>query len=259
MLRSRITISNLAYDVLWEQERLEEKHLALNSRSPGRTFDERRELVEQAWQELGGLGLARGREAHPDLLDALRLIKRPDVEFYGWFSHGQKDTRSALALGSGEQALLAEMADDELTLQPVRSTGLIDALLSALPPNQGGRGRSFNFPKDSFGDGGTEPAREGEFGFEAAPGGAGGADMKALKQLLAMPRASAGQLYVARRDRFGKRHRVDNAISFFDPPPGRYMAQETLGPDGRNWMVVAPANARALGSRLAEMAGRLAS
>ncbi|AOS62391.1 ESX secretion-associated protein EspG [Actinoalloteichus hymeniacidonis] len=258
MLRSKITISNVAYDVLWEQEKLEDKHLALRTKSPGRTFDERRELVDQAWQELGRLGLARGREAHPDLVDALHLIKRAAIEFYGWFSSGKKDTRSALAVAHGEQALLAELVDDELSFAPLRSTGLIDGLVSALPPNPGGRGRSFNFPKAAF-SGGDKPSAQNDLGFEGSSGGNGGTDIKALKQLLGQPRSSAGQLYVARRDRFGKRHRVENALSFFDPPPGRYLAQETPGPDGTTWMVVAPANARALSARLSEMVGTLPS
>ena len=43
-----VVLSTLEFDVLWESERLPDKHVALDVPSPGKTHTERRLLVKQA-------------------------------------------------------------------------------------------------------------------------------------------------------------------------------------------------------------------
>ncbi|GAA2817708.1 ESX secretion-associated protein EspG [Crossiella cryophila] len=267
MLRARVTISLPAYDVVWESENLQDKHPTLGIPSYGETYQDRLDVQRRAWQELEGLGLARGGRAHPDLVDTFHMLERPQREFYGWYSvPGGGEQRAALAAASGDDAVLAEILEEKLVLTPVRPTGLVDALVSALPDKPAARGQSFNFPAETFGggDGGgrgggrhSRPA-EDEGGFMMSSRNSGGASPQRLKEIMDKPRTGGGQLFVAARDRLGSRKRAESPLTFIDNVDGRYLGQKMRGPDGSQWVIVAPADKRTLAQKLTEMAASVA-
>jgi hypothetical protein len=252
VLRSRVTISALAYDVTWEVERLPDKHRALLTASPGTTYEERAELERRALAELASSGLARGEQIHPDLLAALRLIARAHYEFYGWWHTAESETVSGVVAVSGEDAVRALLLGDQLTLEPVRAAGAADALVAMLPPASAGRGGAISLPEDEFGAGpGTDDARAGGGVLVSANTGTGTATGQ-LRRLLDQPRTGGGQLYAANRDHLGRKHRAPSPVTYFDTAAGRYLAVRRPGPDRRPWVTVTPADPRALAGRLTE-------
>ncbi|WHT20758.1 ESX secretion-associated protein EspG [Crossiella sp. CA-258035] len=263
MLRARVTISLPAYDIVWESENLQDKHPTLSIPSYGETYQDRLDVQRRAWQELEGLGLARNGKAHPDLVDTFHMLERPQREFYGWFSAPNGEgQRAALSAASGDDAVLAEIIDEKLVLTPLRPTGLIDALVSVLPDKPAARGQSFNFPADSVGDGGgggrsggrhSRPEDDGG-GFMTSSRGSGGPSPQRLKEIMDKPRTGGGQLFVAARDRLGSRKRAESPLTFIDNTDGRYLGQKMRGPDGSQWVIVAPADKRTLAQKLSEMA-----
>ncbi|WP_143342501.1 ESX secretion-associated protein EspG, partial [Crossiella equi] len=122
------------------------------------------------------------------------------------------------------------------------------------------RGQSFNLPADAFGEQprgrhsrGAEEDNGGGF-LQSSGGSSGGATPHRLRELMAKPRLAAGQLFTASRDRLGARRRSAAGLTFFDVAEGRYMAAKTPGPDGQDWVFVAPADPRAMAQKLTEMA-----
>src|SRR5205807_1696603 len=135
-VRYSVTMSALAYDVLWEATGIEDKHLALLSPSPGATYEERREYERRAWAELNQLDIARGDQADPAVLDALALLVRGQQEVFAWYTTeaGQRLPHSAVvAAASGQHGVVAQLTGDTFHIGPARPTGLADALLSVLP------------------------------------------------------------------------------------------------------------------------------
>lgn len=261
MLRARVTISLPAYDVVWESENLQDKHPTLGIPSYGETYQDRLDVQRKAWQELEGLGLARGGRAHPDLVDTFHMLERPQREFYGWFSapEGLGNQQAALSAASGDDAVLAQIVDDKLVLTPVRPTGLVDALVSVLPDKPAARGQSFNFPAESIGGGSrgggrhSRPEDDGG-GFMMSSRNTGGASPQRLREIMEKPRTGGGQLFVAARDRLGARKRAESPLTYIDNSDGRYLGQKMRGPDGSEWVIVAPADKRTLAQKLSEMA-----
>ncbi|GDY33737.1 ESX secretion-associated protein EspG [Gandjariella thermophila] len=251
MLRSRITISALAYDVAWESERLPDKHRALLTPSPGTTYEERAELERRALAELASLGLARGEQIHPDLLAALRLIARAHQEFYGWWHAAESDTVSAVVAVSGEDAVRAVLLNNQLTLEPVRAAGAADALVALLPQAPAGRGSAISMPEDEVGgSAGDGPGYGG--GVMVSASTSVNASTAQLRRLLDQPRTGGGQLYAASRDHLGRKHRAPGPVTYFDTAAGRYVAVRRPGSDGRAWVTITPADPSTLASRLTE-------
>jgi len=252
VLRSRVTISALAYDVAWEAGRLPDKHRALLTPSPGTTYEERAELERRALAELSSLGLARGEEIHPDLLAALSLVASAHHEFYGWFHAGESDTMSAVVAVSGEDAVRAVLLRDQLALEPVRAIGAADAFVAVLPPATPGHGSAISLPADEVSGQQTGDGYQGGGAVMVSAGTTANASATQLRRLLDQPRTGGGQLYVASRDHLGRKRRAPAPLTYFDTAGGRYLAVQRPGPDGRTWVTVTPADAKAIAERLRE-------
>jgi hypothetical protein len=78
-----VVLSALEFDVIWENERLPERHVALDVPSPGKTHTERAALVKQTWAALEARGLAEGGRAIGDLVDRIMLLAHPEVSIDG--------------------------------------------------------------------------------------------------------------------------------------------------------------------------------
>mgnify|MGYP006190988849 CR=1 FL=1 len=90
--------------------------------------------LESQQAELERLGLARGRQVHADLGRSLRLIANASAEYYAFFNQGDDETRTALVVQSGDDALRVVLrADKHFVLEPVRVEDVVQSLVSALP------------------------------------------------------------------------------------------------------------------------------
>lgn len=77
-------------------------------------------------------------------------------------------------------------------------------------------------------------------------------------RLAGQPRLRGGQLAANSRSELGARRRSP-VLAWFDTATGRYLSLSRPGPDGREWVTVAPADAKTLRTRLSEMVASVTS
>jgi EspG family len=246
-----ITLSALEFDVLWEHLRLGQLPLVVKVPSPGKTFEERARLEEQAWADLEERGLGRPVELHPELADLLPVVATAEREVDARAYAGRN--LRVLAAAAGEVAAVVELCDGEVTVRRASPTGLVAAALSALPPSTPGPGRSVALRTEDF---------------EAAAHGAAGTREGFLKALLerdirpddaeALAEmikdvSGMGNFGAAARDKFGRRRRAERVVSFFDTEDGRYVQIRRPAQDATLWTTISPANPRNLTHHVEEL------
>lgn len=259
MLRSRIVISELAYDVIWQLEGLPDKHTALGTASPGTTREERATLERAALEELAAAGLARHDHVHPDLVAALSLTVQSYQELYGWFAPElEAPTRSVLAVCSGNDALLVQLDEGYLQLEPLSPAALPEAVAAAVPARPPVDFPALMVPLSEL-DGTAAAQRHEEYDFGASlmisrgrPSG-DERDSEKVRRLLEQPRVGAGQFFAAVRDhRLGRRHR-SGSLSYVDTAHGRYLTRIQRGTNATESLLVTPADSGTLADQLRHM------
>ncbi|MEV0677981.1 ESX secretion-associated protein EspG [Actinosynnema sp. NPDC050436] len=265
VLRTEVALPVVALYTAWQAEGLSTLHNALLTDVD---FDEERvaegdvsglaDLARRAWGELERLGLARGQQVHADLARSLRLIADAGTEYYAFFNHDGGDTRSALVVRSGDDALRVVLRPDKhFVLEPIRAQDAVQSLLSALPEARPGRGGVLSLPADAVEDTPNRPRFNDEDGGSflqaGRPTGNQVAEVQAVRRLLAEKRTGGGQVYVAHRDRHGRRQRCAAPLTFFDTITGRYVSARSKGGDGTPWITVQPADPATLHSRMRQL------
>jgi hypothetical protein len=246
-----ISISALEFDVLWEHLKYEDMPLAVKVPSPGATWTERKQLVGQAWAGLEQRGLGRPVDLAPGLGHALSVLSRPDREVDGrtWVGRSVR----FLAAARGTEAVLAILADDWLTFHSIEAGALPGVAIGVLPPMSAGPGQSVSLRTEDFeaaasGAGGTQE------GFEHALRSRGlrDDDVKALKMMISDVKGT-GNFGAAARDKWGKRHRGERVVAFFDTDEGRYLQVRRPSPDGSLWTTISPTDNRRLTHQVEQM------
>lgn len=264
MLYQQVSLSLDTLATVWQRENLGELHNTLVDVPAWRDDDAEREALHNATGELAHRGLLAGRDLNADFRDALNLLARPSMEYFGWISHTEDDQLKRLAVlvaAIGTDALVVVRDDRMVHISPSRSEGMAETLLGYLPALPAARGRSVNLPE-------AEVRQLVADRMDAAPGSAKplssdaysifprasmAEDAKDLLTAMDQPRTGGGELYVAARGRGGDRHRCENPVVYVDTAHGRWMTQLSSGRPGERWIVSAPASRQLLLSKLNEM------
>ncbi|MFD9733705.1 ESX secretion-associated protein EspG [Umezawaea sp. NPDC059074] len=260
MLRSRVVLPVAALYNAWQAAGLPELHRALYTRID---FDSdsladgdltgAMAVFEGGWTALERLGLGRGRTVHPDLGRSLRLIAEAGTEYYAYFNHGDEEPRTALVAVSGEEAIRVVLTPDKhFVLEPVRAEDGPSSLVAVLPEAAAGKGALISLPADALAPKPRHQREESDGFLQQNRYATTPQEQQviALRKLLAEPRVGGGQLYAARRDRFGRKVRCPKPLTFFDTAAGRYL-QYQVSSNGLPWNTVQPADFGAMTSRLA--------
>ncbi|SMC93615.1 EspG family protein [Kibdelosporangium aridum] len=238
-----ITISALEFDVLWEHLGYEDMPLAVKVPSPGATWTERKQLVDQAWAALEQRGLGRSVELDPGIERALGILSRPDREIDGrtWLG---RSVRFLAASREGE-AVLAILADNFLTLHSVPAQSLASVATGVLSPVPAGPGQSVNIRAEDF-EVAANSAGGTQQGFEQALRNRGirEDDVQTLSTMI-KDVVATGNFGAAARDKWGKRHRAERVVAFFDTEDGRYVQVRKPSADG-GWTTISPTDNRRL-------------
>nr|WP_243753916.1 ESX secretion-associated protein EspG [Labedaea rhizosphaerae] len=216
-------------DFLWESQGGGELPYPLEVASHGATMDERSRLRNETFAILRDSGLL-DREGGLDrrLAGWFALLARAERSIDSVFVPGDGEPmRAMVALASGDRALLAEQRPDGVLVQDLHPSSLASTVVDALPPGTRGTERSFTV---LAADEPTVP-------------------------LLSEPRLRGGQFGVNHRDAVDGRRRA-RVLAWFDLRSGRYLMYRKPGPDGREWLTVAPSDALALRQRLTELLTR---
>ncbi|WP_037259807.1 ESX secretion-associated protein EspG [Kibdelosporangium aridum] len=235
-----LVLSALEFDVIWESERLPDRHVAFDVPSPGKTHTERAELVRKTWKALEARGLAQSGRATPELVDRLEILAHPHVSFDAWVWAGREV--KAFAAQAGREAQLAVVDEGKVWLIPARDSALAESAVSVAGEVIAGTGRSVSLPNDlvaaadeqSRGD-----TRKFITNLEAK--GIPLAEAQTLTSMLAGI-STRGQFGAERRHRDQRIVRAERVVAFHDTPEGRYLDLVKPSPDGRTWLTVSPAD-----------------
>lgn len=249
--KGSVVLSTLEFDVLWQAERLPERHVALETASPGQTHSERAELEEQAWQSLAERGLTNRGRLSGEMLDKLSLLARPQLALDVWVWADREI--SALVASGGGDALLAMVDGPEVWLIPARASALAEAAVTVIGDSPPGSGRSVSLPHEALRRADTAAGGQPQAMVTALEDrGVGLAQAQELARML-VGQLGRGQFGVQRTSRDGQVHRADRVVAFYDNDTGRYLMQLGRNADGRDWATVAPADNGLLIQRIREL------
>jgi hypothetical protein len=243
-----LEISALEFDVLWEHHHgfAVPMPLVLKVPSPGRSDRERSRLVRGAWFGLAQRGLGTPADPHPGLTHLLTLLRRPDREIDGRLWVGGE--LRVLAAATGDEAVLATLSGGQLRLRPADATGLPRFALSVLPPTPAGPGQSVTLPTADL----TAAAQEADLAIALRDRGVRASDATTLAEMIGGI-VNQGQYGSATRDRWGRRLRAPQVISFFDTTDGRYLQTRRKEDPNPSWTTISPATPRRLHQLLTEL------
>jgi hypothetical protein len=219
-------------------ENLGEPHACLGGDPVWYDQDEDRARLERFWSSTTHRGLVddAGR-LRGDYVDLLALLTRSEVECYGWVD-GPQGGSAMLAAAIDGDAVLMRRDGDRVRLRPIHADGLVEQVVAVLPDHPPGQGYSITICRAEF-----DPSARKKQSGEAA----------LLRALLTRPRVRAVQLYAARRDRTGRRQRIERPLTLIDTAEsGRWCVfLDTRGPD-EPWIVAVPVYPHWLTARLRE-------
>jgi hypothetical protein len=78
-------------------------------------------------------------------------------------------------------------------------------------------------------------------------------EVRIVQQIMSQPTTGGGELYVAIRDRMGRRRSVRDPLRYADTENGRWLNHTSTTADGEPRVLVAPATRADLVARLQEM------
>ena len=233
------TISDLAYQVLWE-------YLGLPDMPDTLTVSKYndRDRVSRAWAELQRAGLADAAAPHPRLVTLLNILARPRraVGARLWLGGPVR----AFAASVGEQGAFGVYVGGYVNVHAIRAEDVARAPVSLLLDLNPGPGCTVSLPNEVIADarfralsspGATHtPPRAPRIGTEEA---------NWLAETI-YGAGDRGEFTAAVIDHMGYSVRDDELVGFFDSPNGRYLIEEYRAADGRDWTTVEPASGKML-------------
>jgi ESX secretion-associated protein EspG len=230
-------------------ENLGDLHVTLRPQSVWRRKADRQLLETEARNEFQRLGLLdrRGR-IDVEVTAALAVLCRAGAEFYGWINQGE-DTRGVLAGAIGREALLAVRDGALVTITQIRPETLPNALVAQTPEVPPARGEAVSVLRsDMLATVGGRQRTAAGVGMRPAP-----PEVRVVQRVIEQPVTGGGELYVAVRDRMGRRVPVRDPLRYADTVTGRWLNQATPTQDGDERVLVAPASRSDLVGRLQQM------
>ncbi|GAA4619498.1 ESX secretion-associated protein EspG [Saccharopolyspora hordei] len=240
-------LTALEFDVVCEAEKLtEHRHIVLDVPSPGVTYTERAELVQQAWASLRAKRLAESARDRLDVdfADLVGLLDRPQrsVDVRIWADRSIR----ALASANGSAGLLTIVDGDVVEMTPVRGGALAEAAVSVAGDVPPGTGRAVSLPNDILRQASDHAGPNDPLAFTDELRALGiPADDAADVAHMANGMGVRGQFGAEGNRSRGRPQRADRVVAFHDTDQGRYLHVVRPSGDGRRWSTIAPAdNAR---------------
>jgi hypothetical protein len=224
-------------------------HVTLKPPAVWRRKEDQNLLEVEARKEFMRLGLLdnRGR-VDVEVSASLAVLCRAGAEFYGWINEGDK-TKGVLAGAIGREAVLAVRDGQMVTVTQIRPETLPMALVNQTPEVKPSRGEAVNVLRSEMlaSAGGRQRTSAG-VGMRPAP-----PQVRIVQQIMSQPTTGGGELFVAVRDRMGRRKSVPDPLRYADTENGRWLNYTSNTSDGEQRILVAPAARADLAARLQEM------
>lgn len=249
MLEKPLKLHVEALTRLVRMENLGELHITLKPQAVWRRRSDQDLLEVESRKEFMRLGLLdnRGR-VDVEVAASLAVLTRAGAEFYGWINEGDK-TKGVLSAAIGREAVLAIREGAQVTVTQIRPETLPMALVNQTADVRPSRGEAVNVLRsDMLATVGGRQRTAAGVGMRPAP-----PEVRILQQIMSQPTTGGGELYVAIRDRMGRRKPVQDPLRYADTANGRWLNLTTTARDGEQRILVAPATRADLAARLQDM------
>jgi hypothetical protein len=249
VLAKPLTLPAEALARLVQMENLGDLHIALKPAAKWRrkAIQEQIETVLRSEFQRMGLLDNRGR-VDSEVAASLAVVCRAGAEFYGWIKADGR-TRGVLAAAIGREAILAVRDGDDVTLSQIRPETLPMALVAQTPEVPPATGQQVSLLQSELKAGASGRVRtEAGVGMRPAP-----PEVRMAQQIAQQPTLGGGELYVAVRDRLGRRKTVPDPLRYADTPTGRWLNFMMPAGDGEQRILLKPATPNELAGRLQEM------
>ncbi|CRK61188.1 hypothetical protein [Alloactinosynnema sp. L-07] len=193
-------------------------------------------------------GIDRRGRLDADLAATFRLLCSPHIEYYGWLNEGDR-TIGVLVAAIGRDTILAIRDGDTVHLAQAQPDRLPELLVAQAPDIPPGRGHTLTVALADL-----APAPSARLSVGVRPR-SGPPEVQQALRLAELPTTGGGELYAAVRDSSGRRHSSPNPVRYADTVQGRWLNVTLPGSEPR--VVIAPADRRALVSRLTDLHGAL--
>ena len=249
MLQKPLKLHVEALARLVRMENLGELHVTLKPQAVWRRKSDQDLLEIEARKEFMRLGLLdnRGR-VDVEVAASLAVLTRAGAEFYGWINIGD-ETKGVLSAAIGREAILAVRRGAEVTVTQIRPENLPMGLVNQTADVPPSRGEAVNVLRSEvLASAGGRTRTAAGVGMRPAP-----PEVRIVQQIMSQPTTGGGELYVAVRDRMGRRKPVTDPLRYADTENGRWLNYSTTTGDGDERVLVAPATRADLAARLQEM------
>lgn len=245
-----LVLSQLEFDLLWDDLGLGEYPYPLDVASHGYTMDEREDLGGEVFESLGAAGMLDGEEIVPELAEQLATLRNPALSVDALLL-GEVPLRLLAAAGRRD-GVLAVLDSDELALRRIQPHELLPMVAGVLGSVPAGPGEEVRLPRAVFSAALRTFAETGHHDFERVLSQAGitGRAVRALWTLAESPKACSGQFAAN-----GPRGR-SQVVTWFDTEAGRYGVTKQ-GRGDRQWVTLTPAGDAWLASRLSDAADQV--
>ena len=250
MLHTTVQLSAATFEVVWSTLRLGDLPNPLFIPPAGATVAARQDVLRDAVAELRSRDLlTRDNDLRDDVTAALRLLRQPTDEFYGWLVRPDDTALSALVAVGDDRAVLAILDNDLVRLCGTAPGTPAQTVVGLAPRLSPAPGTSISVPATEFAlpaapPAGrfTRPAGSGEFGpvLQANIPSGRQSDGARLRELVARPSIGRGQLFAATRNRTGRRVAAAAPLYYLDTDDGRWMLHLTRQQGGEQWITAAP-------------------
>lgn len=250
MLEKPLTLHVEALGRLVRMDNLGDLHVTLKPQAVWRRKSDQELIEVEARKEFMRLGLLdnRGR-VDVEVSASLAVLCRAGAEFYGWIKADGK-TKGVLSGAIGREAVLAVRDGSMVTVTQIRPETLPMALVNQTADVAPSRGEAVNVLRSEMlaSAGGRQRRTAGGVGMRPPP-----PQVRIVQQIMAQPTTGGGELFVAVRDRMGRRKSVPDPLRYADTENGRWLNHTTHTSDGEVRILVAPATRADLAARLQEM------
>lgn len=210
----------------------------------------------RAYDEAARCGwLDRRGRLDVEVLASLSVLCRAAVEFSGWIASQENGTIGVLAGASGREGILAVRDGGDVRLRRAQPKKLAEAVVAQLPELPAGAGIPVSVPvEDLRAAVAWQQQRPGAVSVHPVPR----AELRQVLRVAELPATGSGELWVAMRDKVGRRRQVSHPLRYADTEWGRFLNLVKVADSGEQWFVVAPAPRGEIVARLQSLYQELA-
>lgn len=231
------SLSLTAVDILLEHLKLGRAPLPFEVPHIGTTFEQRTQVREAVFRDLGGRGLMAYGSPGSEVERALRTFAIAPVAITAVARLDEGKPLFARAASDGEYAVETHQDANMLLFTEVRPTAIVASVVALLPSVPAAAGQSVTVAKPAPHRSSRDEGYDPFVTVSRTRASSGSAQARMVERIFQKPKLRIGQFTAF----------VDGGPSlaptvWFDTPDGRYFVTSREAEDGQSWVTYAPAD-----------------